>query len=80
VGFTVVAYEAEMIPLIESDRPMTHMVSGFCEIRVPECEVEYFEENPADLGMLVLEQWSRCAVVVAGIIFDNVEEDDEEDW
>ena len=45
MGFAVVAHEAKMIPLIESDR-----------------------------------QWSRCAVVVAGIIFDNVEEDDEEDW
>lgn len=58
-------------PLIDSPKPLTHMVSHFCEIRVPEYEVDYFDENPADLGRLVLSQWSRCAVVVAGIIYED---------
>ena len=62
------------VPLIDSDKPLTFMVGQFCEIRVPEDEVDYFEENPADLGRLVLQLWSRCAVVVAGIIY---EEDDD---
>ncbi len=62
------------VPLIASDKPLTHMVGSFCEIRVPECEVDYFEENPADLGRLVLQLWSKCAVVVAGSIY---EEDDD---
>ncbi len=73
------------VPLIDSSKPLTHMVGSFCEIRVPEDEVDYFEENPADLGrlvlqlwsrcaVLVLQLWSRCAVVVAGIIY---EEDDD---
>jgi hypothetical protein len=63
-----------VMPLIETSKPLTHLVNSFCEIRVPEDEVDYFEENPADLGRLVLQLWSRCAVVVAGIIY---EEDDD---
>lgn len=63
------------IPLIDSTKPLTHMVSTFCEVRVPEDEVDYFEENPADLGRIVLALWSKCAVVVAGVIYE--EEDDD---
>lgn len=67
-------------PLIDSAKPLTHMVSNFCEIRVPESEVDHFEEHPDELGLLVLAQWSRCAVVVAGIIYEDDPDDGEENW
>jgi len=67
------------IPLIDCSRPLTHMVPGFCEIRVPECEVDYFEENPAELGLIVLAQFNRCAVAVIGVIYDD-EDDGEDNW
>ena len=65
-------------PLIDSDKPLTHIVSNFCEIRVPECEVDYFEDNPAELGLIVLAQFSKCAVAVIGVIYDEEEVDDGE--
>ncbi len=66
-------------PLIDSDKPLTHMVGSFCEVRVPECEVDYFEEHPEDLGRLVLAQFNRCAVTVIGIVYEDYEDcnDDE---
>ena len=67
------------IPLIDSACPLTHMVSNFCEIRVPECEVEYFEEHPAELGLIVLAQFNKCAVAVVGVIYDEEEMDDGQD-
>jgi hypothetical protein len=63
-----------MLRLIDSPKPITHQVSHYCEIRIPEYEIDFFEDNPAELGEIVLAQFKRCAVAVVGVIYDDEEE------
>ena len=67
-----------MIPLLDDPAPITHAVTSYCEIRIPESEVDFFEENLAALGALVMVQFSRCAVVVLGVVYEETDEEDDE--
>ncbi len=67
-----------MIPLLDDLRPMTHLVDSFCEVRIPEDEIDHFEDHPADLGRLVLSLFSKCAVVVCGVIYEDTDEEGDE--
>ena len=67
-----------MIPLIDDPCPCTHMVSHFCEIRIPEHECDFFDENPEVYWLLVKSQLTRCSVVVTAVIYDELDGEDDD--
>ena len=67
-----------MIPLLNDPAPLTHMVTTLCEVRIPEDEIDHFEDHPADLGRLVLSLFSKCAVVVCGVIYEETDEEGDD--
>ena len=59
------------VKLLNDTTPMTHRVTEFCEIRIPEDEVDHFEEHPEELGQMVLDSLGRHSVVVIGVIYEE---------
>ena len=67
-----------MIPLLNDPAPITHAVDGYCEIRIPEDECDWFDDHPESFWWLVRSQFSRCAVVVTAVIYEEIDEEDDE--
>ena len=69
-------------PTVANTRPLTHYLSGFHEVLIPEDAMDFYREYPVYLGQLILDcvDNNLCPFFASPLYkIDDEEDDDGED-